>query len=170
MKIAVASPDGFTVAGSLPQARCVLVFPVEGDRIGEAEQRLRPGYSLPAQMVPVACLQDSMAAPQSAEAFAAATLEDEQLGDELLREMLDCQVVLAGRVSSQQQRQLQRFGILSLPALPGERAEVAVRFVVSGNPPEEGEACGTCPNRMAAPAVPVALGFPPAVASPFRKS
>jgi hypothetical protein len=167
MKIAVASPDGFTVAGSLPQARCVLVFPVEGDRIGDAVRRVRPGYSMPAPMVPVSCLQDSLAAPESSEATAPA---DEPLGEELLREMLDCQVVLAGKVSSQQQQQLQRFGILTLPALAGERAEVAVRFVVSGTPPEEGQACGICPNRMAAPSVPVAVGFPPALAGPFPNS
>jgi hypothetical protein len=167
MKIAVASSDGFTVAASLPQARCVLVFPVKGDQIGAAERHLQPGDSLPAQIVPVACLHDSVVGPESSEA---AAQQDDQIGDELLRELLDCQVVLAGRVSSRQQQQLQRFGILSLPALAGERAEVAVRFVVSGNPPQEGEACGTCPNRSAAIALPVAVGFPPALSTPFRKS
>jgi hypothetical protein len=167
MKIAVASSDGFTVAASLPQARCVLVFPVEGDQIGAAERRLQPGDSLPAQIVPVSCLHDTVVVRECSEA---ADPDEEPLGEALLRELLDCQVVLAGRVSSRQQRQLQRFGILSLPALDGERAEVAVRFVVSGNPPQEGEACGTCPNRSAAIALPVAVGFPPALSTPFRKS
>lgn len=169
MKIAVASADGVTVTSSLPQTRCVLVFPVEGDRVGQPERRLPDGSTLVGELVSLAGLGGAITAAASPEAAGTAAPE-EDLSDDLLREMLDCQVVLVGRYSEVQHQRLRRLGLLPLAALAGERAEVAVRFVVSGNPPEEGEACGSCPNRVAAPGRPSALETAEGIVlSPIRR-
>jgi len=47
MRVAVASHDGHGVASGAAQARFLLVFPVDNDRVGDPEVRTLFGKSMP---------------------------------------------------------------------------------------------------------------------------
>lgn len=146
MKIAVASADGLTVAPSLEMASCLLVFPVDGDRM-EAPERRAFSQGVASRPSPASDLSASLAEPLSAPSERPHAGASAELPEDLLRGVLDCSVVIAGTFTKTQQDRLQRLGLLPLPVLGGGAAETIVRFVVSGRPPEEGEACGVCPGR-----------------------
>lgn len=148
MKIAVASADGVTVAPSLEMASRLLVFPVDGDHI-EAPERRAFSYGVASRPSPASNLSAPLAEPPSASSERTHAGVAEELPEDLLRGVLDCSVVIAGAFTKTQHDRLQRLGLLPLPVLGGGPAETVVRFVVSGRPPEEGEACGVCPGRGA---------------------
>ncbi len=143
MKIAVASLDGATVAASLQNAAGVLIFEVSGNTVEYADRRrTSDGWDRAASLIHI-----DAGGGTAKPAAGVAAVAGEGVPADLLREMLDCEVVVAGGFSATDQAALRRLGILSLPAFPGDAAEAAVRFVVSGSPPQEGEACGHCPKR-----------------------
>lgn len=144
MKIAVASLDGDTVATSLQNAAGVLIFEVMGNTVEYADRRQRTsdGWNRAASLIHI-----DAGGGTSKPAAGTAAVAGEDVPADLLREMLDCEVVVAGGFSATEQAALRRLGILSLPASPGDTAEAAVRFVVSGSPPQEGAPCGHCPKR-----------------------
>lgn len=155
MKIAVASLDGTTVAPSLAEARCLVIFQALGDVVDFFE--IRPeGVPLNApatRLIGISPARNATSAAQAGSAALSAGLgaigAKDQVSDELVRALLDCDVVLAGTFSDPQEHKLRRLGLLVLPAFPKERAEKAVRFVVSGTPPNEADSCGPCPSRVA---------------------
>lgn len=144
MKIAVASTDGATVAASLADARGFLVFEVVGNAVGSLDRRQRGSGGWNRRSLPLIRIRESGGAPISPAAQAVGG----GVPDDLLREILDCEVVVAGEFDATEHGALRRLGILTLPALARETAEAAVRFVVSGAPPQEGEVCGHCPKRQ----------------------
>lgn len=144
MKIAVASLDGATVAASLQNAAGVLIFEVIGNTVEYVDRRrTSDGWNRAASLIHI-----DAGGGTSNPAAGAAAIADEGVPADLLREMLDCEVVVAGGFSATEQAALRRLGILSLPAFTGDAAEAAVRFVVSGSPPQEGVLCGHCPKRQ----------------------
>ncbi|MDZ7638451.1 MAG: hypothetical protein U5J83_09425 [Bryobacterales bacterium] len=144
MKIAVASIDGAIVAPNIAAARGILVFEVSGNEVAlHRSSPLDGGWS-----IPKAALTRIENAGRSLVSVAApAKPSTGALPPDLLREMLDCQIVIAGAFVEEERQALQRLGLLALPAFASQPAEAAVRFVVSGSPPLEGEACGPCPKR-----------------------
>ncbi|MCC6265618.1 MAG: hypothetical protein IT169_18755 [Bryobacterales bacterium] len=144
MKIAVASTDGVTVASTLTDARGFLIFEALGNGVGSVGRRKRDGVRWIRGSLPLVHIQESGATISSA----ARSDGGAGVPDEMLRKMLDCEVVVAGNFHAAEQAGLRRLGILALPALPGEAAAAVVRFVVSGAPPQEGEVCGHCPKRQ----------------------
>ncbi len=146
MKIAVASTDGVTVAHSLAEARGFLVFEVAGDEVGSPVRRKRGRSGWQRPSVPLVRIREGGGTRVPAQG--AACVAEEGVAEDLLREMLDCEAVVAGTFEAAERAELQRLSILTLPTLPGEKVEAAVRFVVSGAPPKEGEVCGHCPKRQ----------------------
>lgn len=147
MKIAVASLDGATVAASLQNAAGVLIFEVMGNTVEFADRRQRTsdGWNRTTPLIHIGA-GGGIWKPGAG----SAVVVDDGVPDELLCEILDCEVVVAGGFSANEQAALRRLGLLSLPAFAGDPAEAAVRFVVSGSPPQEGESCGHCPKRSTA--------------------
>ena len=145
MKIAVASTDGVTVAHSLAEARGFLVFEVAGNEVGSPARRKRGGNRWQRPGAPLVRIRED--GGTRAPAQGATCLAEEGVPDDLPRETLDCEAVVAGTFETAEMAAFRRLGILALPTLPGEKAEAAVRFVVSGAPPKEGEVCEHCPKR-----------------------
>ena len=144
MKIAVVSLDGDSVAASLQNAAGVLIFEVMGNTVEYVDRRrTSDGWNRAASLIHI-----DAGGGTSRPAAGVAAVADEGVPDDLLREMLDCEVVVAGAFSVMEQAALRRLGILSLPAFPGDAAEAAVRYVVSGSPPQDGVPCGHCPKRQ----------------------
>lgn len=149
MRIAVASHDGGGVAETWAHASRVLVFPVDGDLVGEPQCR------------PLSAAADAgTARNQRAQVTIgdvqlvplALPLEAEPLGDEgdfpasFLRAIADCEVLVAGRISSRQRQQCLRLGILALNVDVTADVAQAVRFVVAGTPPSSKSGCSACPS------------------------
>lgn len=155
MKIAVASLDGTTVAPSLAEARCLVIFQALGDVVDFFEIRPEsvPLNAPATRLIGISPARNATCATPAGSAALStglgATVAKDQVSDELVRALLDCDVVLAGTFSDAQELKLRRLGLLVLPAFPKETAEKAVRFAVSGTPPHEGDACGPCPSRRA---------------------
>lgn len=163
MRIAVASVDGQDLAGVLSRAGYLLVFPVEGDSIGQPEQRTllgpargsramkstqSPGDSGAHRARGTATVGGVRILPLSAIAGSAVAADDldEGLSAELLRAAADCEVLLAGAFHPTQQSALLRVGLLCLPVPIASSALEAVRFAVSGQPPHRAAGCGACPS------------------------
>lgn len=163
MRIAVASVDGHNLAGVLSVAGCLLVFPVEGDCIGQPERRIlrrsgrgdRAGKPMDAPVDlgsdrarGAASVGGVRILPLSAIAGSAVGPDDQPDGvsAELMRAAADCEVLLAGAFNQVQQSALLRVGLLCLPVPVAGSALEAVRFAVSGQPPHRAAGCGACPS------------------------
>ncbi len=146
MKIAVASIDGETVSATLADAEGVAVFEATDNEVEFLELRRRgSGEWRQAEVSP-----DSVKGRTSVPPDAAIQPIGESVQEDLLREILDCAVVVAGKISPIEEAQLQRLGLLALPVFAGEQVELAVRFVVSGAPLGPGQGCGHCRKGVAA--------------------
>lgn len=170
MHIAVASVNGEDLAAALDGARCLLVFPVQDDAIGQPEYRPLPHAHLLKELAPGNLVTTTSAAdplrlngnrglprilPLSAiTGRTALSVAPETPADvpspEFLSTVADCDVLLAGSFSPAQHSALLRLGTLCLPVPLSASALDAVRFAVSGHPPSHAASCAACPSAIKA--------------------
>lgn len=155
MRVAVASHDGRDVASAPEQARYILVFPVTDDVVGEPEVRVlgaapelstSPERKLAASDIATRMVSfPPLAAPTNGEA--------EDLPEEFLHALLDCEVLIVRTMRAKQRETCLRLGMLPLEVSAAGDAAHLVRFVVSGTPPSAGSSCSGCTGLPRRPAV-----------------
>jgi|GEM_PF-2748132 len=161
MRIAVASIDGSSIAPTLTSARYLLVFPVDGEVIGNPE--LRPLFDEEDS--------DTNSWQNETSAFSPHPLSSRPRGardlivfptptppveapqtsipEAVKEEMLDCEILLAGMFSAEQQREGAKLGTLALKVPTDQDAQQTIRWVVNGGHAHVDADCGDCATASA---------------------